>query len=117
MTNIYETCFIGRQDLSAGQVQEIADNAKKLIESYQGKILKTEDWGQRTLAFRINKNRKGHYMLIEFEAPAEAVLELNRVMGINEEILRFMTLKLDEASDGPSPQLEKTESKYDREAA
>ena len=113
MTNIYETCFIGRQDLSAGQVQEIADNAKKLIESYKGKVLKTEDWGQKTLAFRINKNRKGHYMLIEFEAPADAVLELNRIMGLNEEILRFMTIKLDAASDGPSPQVDKS----DKEAA
>ena len=117
MSSIYETCFIGRQDLSAGQVQEIADSIKKLIESYQGKILKTEDWGQRTLAYRIKKNRKGHYMLIEFEAPADAVLELNRVMGLNEELLRFIILKLDEASDGPSPQVEKSDSKYDKEAA
>lgn len=109
--NYYETCFIARQDLSAGQVEDLAKEARKLIEGFKGKIHKVEDWGQRTLAYRINKNRKGHYMLLEYEAPAEAVLELNRVLGINEEILRFMTVKLEKLSDGPSAQADKSSSK------
>lgn len=115
MANFYETCFIARQDLSAAQVKEIADKLQKLIEGFKGKIHKIEDWGQRTLAYRIKKNRKGHYILMEFEAPAEAVLELNRVMGINEELLRFMTIRLDELSTGPSPFADN--SSDDKEAA
>lgn len=109
MTNFYEMCFIARQDLTPAQVSDLTDQLVKLIEGFKGKIHKTEDWGQRTLAYRIKKNRKGHYMLLEFEAPAEAVLELNRVMGLNEEILRFMTVRLDELSDGPSPQVQKAD--------
>ena len=107
--NYYETCFIARQDLSAGQVEDLAKEARKLIEGC--KIHKVEDWGKSTLAYRINKNRKGHYMLLEYEAPAEAVLELNRVLGINEEILRFMTVKLEKLADGPSAQADKSSSK------
>lgn len=114
MTNYYETCFIARQDLSASRVEELAQEAQKLIESYKGKIHKVEDWGQRVLAYRINKNRKGHYILLEFEAAPEAVLELNRILSLNEEILRHMSVRLDKLSDGPSVQLEKTSS---REAA
>ena len=92
-------------------VSELANEAKKLIEGFKGKIHKTEDWGQRTLAFRINKNRKGHYILLEFEAPSEAVLELNRVLGLNEEVLRFMTMKLEKLSDDPSVQADKGSNK------
>lgn len=113
-TRYYETCFIARQDLGAAQVKELADKAVKIIEDRKGKIHKIEDWGQQTLAYRINKNRKGHYMLIEFEAPADAVLELNRVLGIDEEVLRYMTCKIDELSSEPSPLADKSS---DEEAA
>ena len=113
MTSYYETCFIARQDLSPSQVEDLTKNAEKIITDFKGKIHKTEDWGQRTLAYRIKKNRKGHYVLLEYEAPAEAVVELNRVLNINEEVLRFLTLKLEKLSDGPSPQADKQQSRQE----
>jgi small subunit ribosomal protein S6 len=101
----YETVLIARQDLSAQQVEELKNKSCKILEDLGGKIHKTEDWGLRSLAFRIKKNRKGHYVLIESDAPAEAVHEMERTFRLNEDILRYMTIKLDELSKGPSAQM------------
>ena len=101
----YETVFIARQDLSAQQVEEIKNKSTRIIEDRGGKINKTEDWGLRSLAYRIKKNRKGHYVLIESDTPAEAVHEVERTLRLNEDILRYMTIRLDEPSKGPSVQM------------
>ncbi len=99
----YETVFIARQDLSTQQVEELKEKSCKIIED-QGKVLRTEDWGLRNLAYRIKKNRKGHYVLIESDTAPQAIHELERTLRLNEDVLRFMTIKLDEPSKGPSIQ-------------
>ncbi|MEM6780535.1 MAG: 30S ribosomal protein S6 [Pseudomonadota bacterium] len=110
---IYETVFIARQDLSDAQVKELVDSNEKIIKDGGGKVLKTENWGLRTLAYRINKNRKGHYVLMESDTPAPALLEMERVMRLNEDVMRYMTIKLDEPTKEPSVMMagDKTEEK------
>ncbi len=103
----YETVFIARQELSAQQVEELTEKSCQTIKDLGGTIHKTENWGLRSLAYRIKKNRKGHYVLIESDAPAPAVLELERTLRLNEDILRYMTLREDELSTGPSVIAEK----------
>lgn len=98
----YETVFIARQDLTDTQVKDLTKHAEKVIKDQGGKILKTESWGLRTLAYKINKSRKGHYTLIESDAPGAAIIELERLMRLNEDIMRFLTIRLDEPSKGPS---------------
>ena len=109
----YETVFIARQDLSDAQVKEITDAAEKIIKDGKGKVTKTENWGLRTLAYRINKNRKGHYVLIESDSPAPPVIELERTLRLNENVLRYMTIKLDALSKGPSKIIDKNTSDDD----
>lgn len=104
----YETVFIARQDLTDSQVEEYKEKFSNLIKEQGGKVLKTEMWGLRTLAYRIRKNRKGHYVLIESEASGAAVAELDRILGLEEDILRSMTVRLTEASSQPSPILNKS---------
>lgn len=98
----YETVFMARQDLSEAQVKELTDRFTKIITTQGGKVLKTENWGLRTLAYRINKSRKAHYVLIESDAPGAAVIELERVMRLDEDVMRSLTVRLDAASTGPS---------------
>lgn len=109
----YETVFIARQDLSDAQVKSITESCEKIIKDGQGKIVKTENWGLRTLAYKINKNKKGHYVLIESDAPAPAVIEMERTLRLNEEVVRYMTIKLDELSKGPSKIIDKSSDDFD----
>lgn len=111
---IYETVFILRQDLTTQQVEELTKGFKEIITSNKGKILKEENWGLRNLAYKIKKNKKGHYVLLESESPAEAISEFERKMGINENVLRFMTIKLAKASEGPSAILSQKDMKEER---
>ncbi len=104
----YETVFVARQDLSTTQVQELTDAYSKIITDAGGKIHKTENWGLRNLAYRINKNRRGHYVLIESETEAPALHEVERTMRLNEDILRFMSVREDELTSGPSVMMDKT---------
>lgn len=99
---IYETVFMSRQDLTEGQVKDLTDKYAGVIKDQGGKVLKTEQWGLRTLAYKINKARKAHYTLVEFEAPGTAVIELERLMRIDEDVMRSLSLRLDEATDSPS---------------
>lgn len=101
----YENVFIARQDISATQVEELTDTFKKVVSDNNGKIVKTENWGLRTLAYRIKKNRKGHYVLFNIDAPGSAIHELERQMRISEDVLRYLTIKIDEFEEGPSPML------------
>lgn len=98
----YETVLIARQDLNTAQVDELTTLFTDIIKNNGGKILKTENWGLRTLAYRINKNRKGHYVLIESDTPPAALLEMERNMRLHEDMLRYMTIRLDEPSKGQS---------------
>src|SRR5580700_7294560 len=88
---LYEHMLIARQDISAQAVDALATHLKTIVETEGGKVEKQEYWGLRTLAFRIKKNRKGHYVLLNLNAPAKAVFELERQLKINEDVLRFLT--------------------------
>ena len=99
---LYEHVFIARQDVSSAQVDGLTDTFTKILEENAGKVAKTEYWGLRNLAFKIKKNRKGHYVLLNIDAPHAAVAEMERQMQLNEDVLRFMTLRMDELEEGPS---------------
>ena len=100
---LYENVFIARQDISGAQADTLADTFTQLITEQGGEVKKRENWGLRNLAYRMNKNRKGHYVLFNIEAPAPAIAELERTMRINEDVLRYMTIRVDELEEGPSP--------------
>ncbi|MFZ2007892.1 MAG: 30S ribosomal protein S6 [Stellaceae bacterium] len=100
---LYENVFIARQDISGAQVDTLADQFTQLISEQGGEIKKRENWGLRNLAYRMNKNRKGHYVLFNIDAPAPAIAELERTMRINEDVLRYLTIRVDELEEGPSP--------------
>lgn len=108
---LYEHVLIARQDISPQQVDEIVEGLKKEIEDAGGSVKKTEYWGLRNLAYRIAKNRKGHYALIGMEAPASLIAEMERKLRIHEDVLRYMTTRVDEISEEPSPVV----AKRDRE--
>jgi small subunit ribosomal protein S6 len=93
---LYEHLLIARQDISAQQVDALATHLKTIVEGEGGKIEKQEYWGLRGLAYRIKKNRKGHYVLLNINAPAGAVIELERQLKINEDVLRYLTVKVDQ---------------------
>ena len=98
----YENVFIARQDVSAVQVDGLIENFEKIITDAGGSIAKRENWGLRTMAYKIKKNRKGHYALLNIDAPAPALHEMERQMRINEDILRYMTIRVDEHEVAPS---------------
>ncbi|HEV2078525.1 MAG TPA: 30S ribosomal protein S6 [Allosphingosinicella sp.] len=106
---LYEHVFLARQDLPQAQVDALAENATRIIEDNGGKVVKTETWGLRSLAYRIQKNRKAHYVLLDFEAPTNVVAELERQTQINEDVVRYMTLKVDTHEQGPSAMMRRNE--------
>jgi small subunit ribosomal protein S6 len=99
---LYENVFIARQDISGAQVEGLADGFAQLIADNGGEIKKREYWGLRNLAYRMKKNRKGHYVLFHVQAPAPALAELERTMRINEDVLRYLTIRVDAFDEGPS---------------
>jgi small subunit ribosomal protein S6 len=99
---LYEHVFLARQDLAQAQVDALAENATKIVTDNGGKVVKTETWGLRSLAYRIAKNRKAHYVELDLDAPAAAIAELERQSNINEDIIRFLTIRVDEHEAGPS---------------
>ncbi len=107
----YETVFVARQDLSAAQVEALAANLTELITQGKGDVTKTEFCGLRTLAYSIKKNRKGHYVLFNIDAPSPAVKEMERQMRLNEDILRFLTLKIEKLDTEPSPLMQSKQSR------
>lgn len=106
---LYEHVFLARQDLAQAQVDALAENATKIIQDNGGKVVKTETWGLRSLAYRIQKNRKAHYVMLEVEAPAPVVAELERQTQINEDVVRYMTIKVDAHEAGPSAMMRRSE--------
>lgn len=99
---LYESVVIARQDLSTAQVDTLGDELTKILTEGGGKITKRESWGLRSLQFRIKKNRKGHYIFFNLDSPTAAVQEYERRMRINEDVLRYMTVKVEALDDGPS---------------
>jgi small subunit ribosomal protein S6 len=106
---LYEHVFLARQDLAQAQVDQLAEMATKIIDEGKGKVVKTETWGLRSLAYRIAKNRKAHYVMLEIDAPTGVVAELERQLNINEDIIRFMTVRVDEHENGPSAMMRRGE--------
>jgi small subunit ribosomal protein S6 len=98
----YESVFIARQDVSSTQVEQLADQFAEVIAGFGGEVKKREYWGLRNLAYKMNKNRKGHYVLFNLDTPAESVTEMERLMRLNEDILRYMTIRVDALEEGPS---------------
>ncbi len=92
----YESVFIARQDISSAQVDTLADSFTSLIQEGGGQVTKKENWGLRNLTYRIKKNRKGHYVLLNIDCPSSAVLEMERNMRINEDVIRYLTVRVDE---------------------
>lgn len=102
----YENVFIARQDVTAQQVDTLADTFTGIVTAQGGQVLKKEYWGLKGLSYRINKNRKGHYVLLNIEAPAGAIAEVERNMRLNEDVLRYLTVRVDELEAGPSAMLQ-----------
>ncbi len=100
---LYEHVYIARQDISPAQVEALTDELQTIIREHGGDIRKTEYWGLRNLQYKIAKNRKGHYSLMNIDAPPDAIVEMERQMRIKEDILRFMTLRVEEHEEDPSP--------------
>ena len=117
----YENVFIARQDLTPAKVAELTDKYASVIENNGGKVSKRENWGLRTLAYKINKNRKGYYMLMNIDAPAPAIVEMERLMRLDENLLHNLTVKVDALEEGPSIMMEpkarknKADDKYEIE--
>ena len=106
---LYEHVFLARQDLSQAQVDALAATATEIVEANQGKVTKTETWGLKNLAYKIKRNRKAHFVLLNIEAPAGVVAELERQTAINEDVIRWLTVRVDEHESGPSVQMRKNE--------
>ena len=111
---LYEHVFLVRQDVSAQQVEAIADQYKAVIESNGGAVKKVENWGLRALAYRVKKNRKAHYVLFNLDAPHAAVAEMERQESLSEDILRTMTIRVDELEEGPSAVMQSKNQRDER---
>ncbi|HEY0854933.1 MAG TPA: 30S ribosomal protein S6 [Devosia sp.] len=111
---LYEHIYLARQDVSAQQVEELTNALTEVLSQGGGKVTKNEYWGLKSLSYRIKKNRKAHYSLLNIDAPAAAVAEMERQMRINEDILRFMTVRVDELEEGPSAMMQKRDRDDDR---
>jgi small subunit ribosomal protein S6 len=111
---LYEHVFLARQDLAQAQVDALAENATKIIADNGGSVVKTETWGLRGLAYRIAKNRKAHYVMLDIDAPATAMAELERQTGINEDVIRYMTIRVEDHEKGPSVMMRKQDRDRER---
>ena len=100
---LYESVIIGRQDLTPGQFETLLEKFIEVIQSFKGEIKKRENWGIRNLAYKINKNRKGHYTLLNIDGPPEAIQEYERLMRLDEDVIRFLTIKIKSVNEKPSP--------------
>lgn len=111
---LYEHVFLARQDLSQAQVDALAAAATEIVEANQGKVTKTETWGLKNLAYKIKRNRKAHFVMLNIEAPAGTVAELERQTAINEDVIRWLTVRVDEHETGPSVQMRKQDRERTR---
>ena len=111
---LYEHVFLARQDLSQAQVDALAAQATEIIEANDGKVTRTETWGLKNLAYKIDRNRKAHFVMLNIEGPGSVVAELERQTRINEDVIRYMTIRIEEAPDGPSVMMRKNDRDRNR---
>ena len=111
----YESIFIARQDISGAQAEALTETFSGIVVEQGGQVLKKEYWGLKSLSFRIKKNRKGHYVLLNIDAPAPAVIEMERNMRLNEDVLRYLTVRVEALEEGPSAMLQGRGERGDRD--
>ena len=108
---LYEHVLIARQDLSNTQAEGLIEHFSTVLADNGGKVIDAEYWGVRTLAYKINKNRKGHYAFLKSDAPAAAVQEMERLMRLHDDVMRVLTIKVDTHAEGPSIQMQKRDER------
>jgi len=113
---LYESTFITRQDMSRADITKLTDSFTTIVEQGGGKVVKNEYWGLKSLAYKINKARKGHYGMLAIDAPAAAVKELERNIRINEDVIRSLTIRVDEMEEGPSVMMQTRREDYTPDA-
>ena len=111
---LYEHVMIARQDLSNTQAESLIEHFGTVLSDNGGKLVENEYWGVKTMAYKINKNRKGHYALLRTDAPAPAIQEMERLMRLHEDVMRVLTIKVDAHEEGPSVQMQKREERGER---
>ncbi|SFR41746.1 SSU ribosomal protein S6P [Yoonia tamlensis] len=111
---LYEHVMIARQDLSNSQAEALIEHFGSVLADNEGKLLESEYWGVKTMAYKINKNRKGHYALLRTDAPAPAIQEMERLMRLHDDVMRVLTIKVDAHEEGPSVQMQKREERGER---
>ena len=111
---LYEHVFLARQDLAQAQVDQLTETATGIVTGLEGKVVKSETWGLRSLAYRIAKNRKAHYVMLEIDGPPAVIAELERQTAINEDVIRFMTARVDAHEAGPSAMMRRGERDRER---
>src|SRR3954452_15983843 len=112
---LYEHVFLARQDASTQQVEELTTQMTGIVEQAGGKVVKTENWGVRSLTYRMNKNRKAHFVLLNIDAPSAVVAEIERQERISEDVIRYLTVRVDEHEEGPSAMLRKVDRDRERD--
>ena len=112
---LYEHVFIARQDLSNAQAEALIEHFGTVLADNGGKVVANEYWGVKTMSYRMNKNRKGHYAFVRSDAPATAVQEMERLMRLHEDVMRVLTVKVDKHEDGPSIQMQKRDERDSRD--
>jgi len=112
---LYEHVYLARQDASAQQVEELTANLKAVVEGLGGSVAKTEYWGVKSLSYRLRKNRKAHFTLMNLDAPPAAVNEIERLERLNEDVLRYLTIRVEEHEEGPSAMMRRAERDRDRD--
>ena len=112
---LYEHVFLTRQDAAPAQVDALTEQYKGIIAAGGGKVTKSEYWGLKSLTFRVKKNRKAHYTLFNIDAPSAAVIEMERQMSISEDVIRYMTVKVEALEEGPSAQMRRREDRERRD--
>lgn len=111
---LYEHVFIARQDLSNTQAEGLIEHFSTVLSDNGGKVVEHEYWGVKTMAYKVNKNRKGHYAFLRTDAESPAVQEMERLMRLHDDVMRVLTIKVDEHAEGPSVQMQKREERSDR---
>ena len=111
---LYEHVMIARQDLSNAQAEGLVEHFGTVLSENGGKVVDSEYWGVKTMAYKINKNRKGHYAFLKTDSPAPAIQEMERLMRLHEDVMRVLTIKVDEHEEGPSIQMRKSEEREGR---
>ena len=111
---LYEHVMIARQDLSNTQAEGLIEHFGTVVSDNGGQLVSNEYWGVKTMAYKINKNRKGHYAFLRSDAPATAVQEMERLMRLHDDVMRVLTIKVDEHKEGPSVQMQKRDERGDR---